>query len=163
LILEIQHEEPFFKCLTIGLLLPAMTTFAAADDAKDKAIKKDRKKIEGTWRIVDLVVNGRKAKEEDARKLTVVNGSDGTWTLLSEGKEISQGTSIFDPTQNPKTIDFMPTEGEAKGKRFIGIYELGKKARRLCFAPPGKERPAEFSSETGSGRVLVRFERVKDE
>ena len=35
--------------------------------------------------------------EEDAKKLTVVNGSDGTWNLRSEGKEISKGTSTIDP------------------------------------------------------------------
>lgn len=153
----------FLQCLIVGVLLPAMATIASADDDKDKAIKKDRKKIEGTWRIVDLVINGKKAKEEDVRKITVVNGSDGTWSLQSEGKEISKGTSIFDPTQKPKTINFMPTEGEAKGKQFLGIYKLGKKARRLCFAPAGKERPTRLSSEPGSGHVLVRFERVKDE
>jgi hypothetical protein len=37
--------------LAIGVLLPAI---AAAEDAKDEAIKRDRKLIEGTWRIVAL-------------------------------------------------------------------------------------------------------------
>lgn len=148
-----------FQFLIVVFLLPAV---ASADDAKDKAIKKDRKKIEGTWRAVALVVNGNKAKEEDARKITVVNGSDGTWSLRSEGKEISKGTSIFDPTQKPKCIDFTPTEGEGKGNQYLGIYKLGEQTRRLCFAPAGKERPTKFSSEPGSGHVLVMFERVKD-
>ena len=132
-----------------------------ADDAKDEAIKMDRKRIEGTWRIVALEVNGNKAKEEDAKKLTVVNGPDGTWSVRFEDKEISKGTSSFDPTQKPKTIDFTPTEGDARGKLHLGIYELGKDARRLCFAPSGQERPTEFSAEAGSGHVLVTFRRVK--
>jgi uncharacterized protein (TIGR03067 family) len=134
---------------------------AATDDAKEQGIKKDRKQIAGTWRIVALEVNGNKAKEEDAKKLTVVNGSDGTWSLLSEGKEISKGTSTFDPTKKPKTIDFTPTKGEGKGKEHLGIYQLGKKIRKMCFAPPGKERPTEFSSMPGSGHILVTFEREK--
>jgi len=154
-------KNRLFKCLFVGLLLPAIVTIAAADDAKNEAIKKDRKKIEGTWRIVALVVNGNKAKQEDARKLIVVNGSDGTWSLRSEDKEISRGTSTIDPTQNPKTIDFTPTNGEGNGKLHLGIYELGEETRRLCFAPPGKERPTEFSSATDSGHILVTFERVK--
>jgi hypothetical protein len=35
-----------------------MATTALADDTKDEAIKKDRKQIEGTWRVVGLEVNG---------------------------------------------------------------------------------------------------------
>jgi uncharacterized protein (TIGR03067 family) len=151
-----------FRFLVVGMMLIAGSgLLAATDDAKDQAIKKDRKQIAGTWRIVALEVNGNKAKEEDAKKLTVVNGSDGTWSLLSEGKEISKGTSKIDPTKKPKALDFMPTEGEGKGKEYLGIYQLGKKTRKMCFAPPGKERPTEFSSMSGSEHILVTFEREK--
>jgi uncharacterized protein (TIGR03067 family) len=148
----------FIGLSVIGLLLATIVT---ADDAKDEAIKKDRKQIEGTWRIVALEVNGNKANDDDAKKLSVVNGSDGTWTLLSEGKEISKGTSTFDPTKKPKSIDFTPTEGEGKGNQYLGIYELGATTRKMCFAPPGKERPTEFSSAPGSEIILVTFEREK--
>ena len=148
--------------LVVGGLLTAIAAIASAGDAKDKAIKKDHKQIEGTWRVVALEVDGNKVTDEDARKLTVVNGSDGTWSLRSEDKEMSKGTSTIDPTKKPKTIDFTITEGEGKGNQHLGIYELGKKTRRLCFASPGKERPTEFSSVSGSGHILVTFEREKD-
>jgi len=140
-----------------------MTTVATADGAKDEAIKKDRKRIKGTWRIVVLEINGKEAKEEDVKKLTVVNRSDGTWCVRSEGKAISKGISIFDPTQKPKTIDFTPTEGGDAGDQHLGIYELGDETRKLCFAPPGKERPREFTSAPGSEHILVVLERVKVE
>ena len=48
----------------------------------------------------------------DAKKLTVVNGSDDTWSLRSEGNEIRKVTSTINLTKKPKTIDFTPTEGE---------------------------------------------------
>lgn len=151
-------------CLFVfGVLFSATATTATAADAKDEAIAKDRKKIEGTWRIVALEVNGNQAKEEDAKKLTVINGSDGTWSLRSEGKEVSKGTSIFDPTQRPKAIDFTSTEGEGKGNKYLGIYEIGETTRKLCFAPPGEERPTEFSSAPGSKHILVEFQRETDE
>lgn len=104
-------------------------------------------------------MNGNKAGEEDARKLSVVNGSDGTWRLFSEGKEISKGTSTIDPTKKPKPLDFTTTEGE--GKQYLGIYELGEKTRKMCFVPPGKERPTEFTTTAGSEHILVTFEREK--
>jgi uncharacterized protein (TIGR03067 family) len=153
----------FPKFLVVGFLLSAIATIATADDAKDEAIKKDRKRIRGTWRVTALTVNGNKAKEEDTKKITVVNDAKGTWNVRSGNKEISKGTSIFDPTKKPKTIDFTPTEGEAKGDHFLGIYQLSKNTRKLCFAPTGKGRPTEFSSTPGSGHVLVVFERVKVE
>jgi uncharacterized protein (TIGR03067 family) len=152
-----------FGFLIVGLFLPATAPITGCDEAKNEAIRTDRKIIEGTWRIVALEVDGKKTNEEDARKLIVVNGSDGTWRLRSEEKEISQGTSVFDPTRKPKTIDFTSTVGEEKGKQHLGVYEIGEETRKLCFAPAGKERPTEFSSPSGSGHILVTFERVKFE
>ena len=154
--------KTYFSGLSVMALLLTTTAMFAADDAKDEAIKKDRKQIEGTWRVVALEVNGNKVSDEDAKKITVVNGPDGTWSLHSEGKEISKGTNSFDPTKKPKTIDFTPTEGEGKGNLYLGIYELGENARKLCFVPPGQDRPREFSSMPGSDHILVTFERVRD-
>ena len=154
-------RSSLFGSLVIGALLTAIGAIASADDAKDEAIKKDRKQIEGTWRVVALEVNGNKAMEEDAKKLMVVNGTDGTWSLHSEGNEVSKGTSTIDPMKKPKTIDFTPTEGEGKGKLHLGIYELGENTRKMCFAPAGKERPSELSSKPGSEHILVTFAREK--
>jgi uncharacterized protein (TIGR03067 family) len=150
-----------FGPLVVGVLLTAVATIALADDSKDQAITKDRKQIEGTWRVVALEIDGNKAMEDDAKKLAVVNGSDGAWSLRSEDKEISKGTSTIDPTKKPKTIDFTPTDGGGKDNQYRGIYELGENTRRLCFAPPEKERPTEFSSTPGSQHILVTFERPK--
>lgn len=143
----------------VALLAPPAPPKEAQGDANDGAIKKDRKQIAGTWRVVALEVNGNKANDEDAKKLMVVNGSDGTWSLLSEGREISKGTSSIDPLKQLRTIDFTPTDGEGKGNQYLGIYQLGEKTRKMCFAPPGKERPTEFSSMPGSEHILVTFER----
>jgi len=154
-------RSSFTRFWFLGALLMVIAAIACADDAKDEAIKKDRQQIEGTWRIVALEINGNKSNDEDAKKLTVVNGPDGTWSLLSEGKEISKGTNSFDPTKRPKTIDFTPTEGGGKDNLHLGIYELGEKTRKLCFAPPGKDRPTEFTSTPGSEHILVTFERER--
>jgi uncharacterized protein (TIGR03067 family) len=145
--------------ILVALLM--VTTPASADDPHDEALQQERKLIEGTWRIVALEINGNKLGNEDAKKITVVNGPDGAWSLLSEGKEVAQGTNLFYPTKKPKTIDFTITAGGGKGNVHRGIYGLGEKSRRLCFAPAGKDRPAEFSSTAGSEHILVTFEREK--
>ena len=130
-----------------------------AADTKEEAIKKDRKRIEGTWKVVALEVGGNKSSDEDARKLTVVNGADGSWSLRSEGREISQGTTVIDPLKQPHTIDFTPTSGGGKGNLHLGIYEVNENRRRLCFTPPGQARPTEFVSQPGTEQILVTFER----
>jgi uncharacterized protein (TIGR03067 family) len=150
-----------FVIPTIGFVLACLSFLSAAEDDKQAAIKRDRKKYEGSWRVVSLEINGNSAAEEDAKKLTVINKADGTWILQSNGEKITEGTSEIDPTQKPKTIDFMATEGDQKGKIVLGIYELSDDTRKLCYAPPGKDRPSEFSAPAGSGHTLVVFKREK--
>lgn len=156
-----------FTCLVfLGGL--ALASIVVAGDVKEEAIPeeailKDRKQIEGQWRIVTLVVDGNKASDEDAERLTVSNNVDGTWRLFSEGKEISRGTSTIDPTKKPKTLDFTVTEGEGKGNRYLGIYELGEQTRKMCFAPPEKERPSELTSRSGSQHICAIFARKEVE
>jgi len=150
-----------FGMPTIALPLVCFTFLAAAADEKHAAIKKDRKKYEGTWRVISLEANGNKSPEGDAKKITVVNKADGTWILQVDGEKITEGTSEIDPTQKPKTIDFMATEGDQKGKIALGIYELSDDTRKLCYAPPGKDRPSEFAAPADSGHTLVLFKREK--
>ena len=137
----------------------SLSAIASANDANDEAIRKDRNQIEGRWRVVTLVVNGSEVSEEDRKKITVVNRSDGTWSLISEGDVMSKGTSSIDPMKTPKTIDFTVTEGEGEGNQYFGIYELGEKTRKMCFAPPNEERPTEFMFTPGSKQVCIKFER----
>ena len=134
-------------------LLIAMTSLSAAGDDKDKAIKEDRKKYEGTWQVVSLEVDGKKTAEEDAKKITVVNERDGKWAIEVEGKVVARGTSEIDPTKKPKTVDLTVTEGDNKGQAALGIYEFKDDTRKVCLAPAGKERPTEFTSAAGSGHI----------
>ncbi len=159
---ESDMRYPYFQVLAVISMLACLGFLKAADDAKQDAIKKERKKYEGTWRVTSLEINGNQASEEDAKKITVVNKLDGVWILQVDGGKITEGTSEIDPTKSPKTIDFMETEGEKKGKPVLGIYELGEDTRKLCFGGPGKERPTDFSAPAGSGRTLVVFKREKN-
>lgn len=129
--------------------------------AGDDSIEKERKVYQGVWRVVALEVDGKEIPENDAKKLSVINKADGTWIIQSEDKEISSGKSDIDPTKKLKTIDFMPTLGAGSGNEYVGIYELQKDTRRICFGEKAKGRPTEFTAPAGSGHVLVKLERVK--
>jgi uncharacterized protein (TIGR03067 family) len=158
----INHVEMIMRMsisLVIGLSLSFSAFFALAGE---DAIEKERKNYQGVWKVVAFEVDGKEVDENNAKKLTFINETDGTWKIESEGKEISSGKSDIDPTKKPKTIDFMPTSGVFSGNEYVGIYELDKDTRRICFVEKTKERPTEFSSPAGSGRYLFKFERVKE-
>ena len=142
--------------LAVGVLLAALPAVAVS---KDEAIKQDRQQIKGTWKVVALTTNGNKAKAQDLAKLLVVNALDGSWILRSEDKVIGKGTSTLDPAQKPKAIDFTVTDGEGADMHYRGIYKIGKKNRRMCFAPPQQDRPTKFRSTSGSNHVLVTYQR----
>jgi uncharacterized protein (TIGR03067 family) len=151
-------------CLAAAFTLcVGFVAVGTADDATDAAIKKERKKYEGTWRVTSLQADGNQSREEDAQKITVKNGADGTWAIIVDDKEVAKGTSKIDPTKKPKTIDFTIEEGNNVGQTYLGIYEIDKDTRRLCYAVPGKDRPTEFSAQAGSGLTLVSFKREKKE
>src|SRR6266852_5961148 len=107
--------------LGVGLVFVGFGPLLAAGDAKGEAIKKDRKKFEGTWEVVSLGVDGNKAGEEDAKKITVINEADGKWTIEAEGKVVARGTSVIDPMKKPKTVDLTVTDGEDRGKTALGV------------------------------------------
>ena len=156
---------PFRAVAAAAAILSLVISIGAlAQDApgsKEEAIKKDHLAIEGTWQAVSVEVNGNAVDAESVRKITTDNGRDGEWTLLVEGKEVADGTSTIDPTVTPKTIDFKTTKGANAGQTTYGIYELTGKTRRICYAEPGRPRPADFSAPAGSGRILAVFERVE--
>lgn len=143
---------------SLFLVLALSAVFALAGD---DPIEKERKTYQGTWKVVAFEFDGKVVPENDAKKLIFINKADGSWAVQSEGKEISSGKSDIDPTKKPKTIDFMPTLGVFSGNEYVGIYELDKDRRQICYAEKAKGRPTEFSSVAGSGHVLIKFERVK--
>jgi uncharacterized protein (TIGR03067 family) len=148
--------------LGVGRLFVGFGSLLAAGDAKHEAIKKDRKKFEGTWQVVSLEVDGNKAGEADAKKITVINEADGKWAIEAGGKVVARGTSVIDPTRKPKTVGLTVTEGKDKGRTVLGIYEFsGDDTRKVCLATAGKGRPTEFAAPSGSGHILAVLKRVE--
>ena len=99
--------------------------------------------------------------DDDAKRIKLVIGADGSWSLKSEESEVTRGTSTIDPMKTPKTIDFTVTAGDDSGKQMLGVYEVGDDTLKFCVAPSGKQRPTEFSSTPGSEYILLTLERDK--
>jgi uncharacterized protein (TIGR03067 family) len=148
------------------LAVLAVVLAIAADDPKGDAVKAEMKKLEGTWKEVSFVVDGKKVPDDEGSTVTFIMKADGTWNM-KVGKEDSNGTFTIDPSKKPKTAAFVVLSGKYKGKTTLDIYELDGDTLKFCFVmvdtgkETTKERPSRFSSESGSGHSLSVLQRVK--
>ena len=130
---------------------------AGAADAETDAVRAARERYAGTWKVVAVESDGNRAPPGGV--IVVTNMPDGSWAMVVDGREASRGTSSMDPLATPAEIDIEITEGDGKGTKLLGIYEVTDARRRLCFRGEKGWRPREFSTASGSGAVLVEFER----
>jgi uncharacterized protein (TIGR03067 family) len=80
-------------------------------------------------------------------------------TVVVGGQVYLKAQIALDPTKKPRAIDYTLTEGENKGEKIQGIYELDGDTLKFCSASPGKERPTDFTAKEGSGRTLSVWKR----
>ena len=81
--------------LTTALLLMVVA------QAPDEAVKAEMKKMEGTWRGVSAISDGKRMPDERVKSVTTTIKSDGTWVIF-DGKEKLEGTFTVDPGKSPK-------------------------------------------------------------
>jgi len=147
--------------LAIGFLVSAQ---ARAQDSTDAAVKEERGKMTGTWKIVSQEINGKQTSDDQLQKYLVIFDANGNCTVRLDGDVIAKSKNKIDPSKTPKTIDQTFTlGGGGKGKTSFGIYELKDDTLKACFGDPedgptAKFRPTEFSSKEGT---LVVYERKK--
>lgn len=140
--------------LAVGLLIAA--------DAKDGAVKKDLEDLQGTWRLVSAERDGKKLSEEEVKKTKITFEGDAFVFPDASGIGTSpKGIIKVDPSKNPKWMDSKATT-DTKRTISLGIYEIAGDDYKVCFAPPGKDRPKQFSSKPGSGYILQVWKRHKE-
>lgn len=137
--------------LTVAVLLGSVH---GGDQDKELA------RLEGKYILVSGEADGKKLPDEDIDKSRLVLQGNKHRVRVGETKII--GTHSVDPTGRPKTIDAMDTEGPYKDKTVLGIYKIEGDTFSVCFAPPGKERPTEFTTTKGTGVIYHVWKRKKD-
>ena len=150
----------FRAVMLVAVAAPSAVALAAD---KEEAIRADRALLAGEWRVVSIEANGNTNADPVMAGVTIVNGLDGKWSLLANGKAIAEGTSVIDPTSSPKTIELKSSRGSvknARGTHYRGIYEVHETTRRICFVPADKPLPESFVGGRETGQILVTFERV---
>jgi len=115
--------------------------------------------FEGEWRMVSGVSNGVPMEESTVQWVRRKTIGDET-TIYAGPQVIAKMKFTADSSKSPKTIDYVNTGGANKGKHQEGIYDLGGKILKVCMAAPGAQRPKEFESKAGDGRMFTVWERT---
>jgi uncharacterized protein (TIGR03067 family) len=131
-----------------------------ADLSREDAVKKDMALLQGEWSLVEGERDGQSLPERLVKSGRRVAKGDSTVVTIG-GTNYMTATFTIDPTQSPKTIDYLLTEGRNKGKTQLGIYEIDGDTLKYCVAAVGLDRPTAFETKEGSGWSLVVWKREK--
>ena len=118
-------------------------------------------KLQETWTAARAQRDGKTADEVVGNRLSFAG--NGFRIQSRDGKLLYAGTVRVDPRAMPAAIDFEHSEGALKGKAWEGIYALDGDTLTVCDNAPNldKGRPAAFEATSGSGYVLITFERAR--
>jgi uncharacterized protein (TIGR03067 family) len=147
------------KCLcvvAVAFFVASSTLLGGEETGKDVL-----KKIQGTWKFVSKEMDGKKAPADEVAKLKITFVDD-KWAVRHDDKVVQAGTHKFDPSKKPGQVDAMVTEGEGKGSKMLGIYELKGDTMKVCFDPKGKDRPTTFTAKEGQFAATVQREKKKE-
>ncbi|MFL5240837.1 MAG: TIGR03067 domain-containing protein [Gemmataceae bacterium] len=140
------------------LVVSVMGLVGAAEPTTEDAAKKELEKLQGTWTMAALEVDGKPVPEEKLKSSTLTIKGE---KYIIKVKDDTHETIIkLDPKKKPKEIDMTFTEGANKDKVLKGIYELDGDTFKICRALlPDKDRPTEFGTWPDTGVFLVTWKR----
>jgi uncharacterized protein (TIGR03067 family) len=121
---------------------------------RELKMKTDLERLQGTWNIVALEMDGQKMPSEGAS--IAIKGKRFTTTAMGA---TYNGMVDVDESKSPKTFDLKFTAGPEKGNTSLGIYELDKDTWKICLTLTGKKRPQKFATAPGSGFALETLQR----
>jgi uncharacterized protein (TIGR03067 family) len=146
-----------YIALTVFVLVGA--TLMAGSEARQTAVEKDLKRLEGTWEAVGAVVDGVKQGPRKGKGHRLVIRAD-SYTLEASGKPFAKGTLKVDPSKKPPALDLIPSEGDTEGKTIPCIYEIKGDELRVCVGRIEQARPSEFDAKEGSKHMLNIYRRL---
>jgi uncharacterized protein (TIGR03067 family) len=136
-----------------SFLLTALATVAWADE-------KSLKELEGKYAVTHMEKVDKVAEQAkvDSVKLTIT-GDELVFTIAGKEESKERKAKIkADSSVTPHTIDIMPTDGDARGKTFPGIYKIEKNVVTLVFTEEG-DRPKDFKAEGKA--MLLKLKKMK--
>lgn len=121
------------------------------------------KQIEGEWKTVGIIYDGKPVKIEGMFVSTKTVFKDGKFKTWAGGKEFF-GDYKLNTEKDPMWIDVKYDDNTAKpfqGSSFRGLFKI--EDDKLTIVTNVQRRPRKLSAETSSLNMLVQYERIKEE
>jgi len=119
-------------------------------------MNKDIERLQGTWQIVDLELEGQKSPAMGA-KITI----QGNRFITTGMGPQYEGNLEVDEAESPKIINMVFDVGPEKGNTSLGIYEIENDTWKICLTSRGNNRPKKFATEPGTGHACEVLKREK--
>jgi len=145
-----------------SILLVLATNLVAVPDRviPPESSADELNRLEGTWALASGEKDGKSFSEDTVKAGRLILRRDSHEMKLDG--DAYKGKQVVDPRPDPKVFDFNDAEGPFKGNVARGIYKTDGDLLRICLAPPGKDRPKEFKTGSGTGSILCVWKRVKN-
>jgi uncharacterized protein (TIGR03067 family) len=125
--------------------------------AKERAIKAELEKLQGTWTLVSYEAQGQQVPNNDKRWTWTFTGNKwvGKRPKDDGGLEVEEGTlKIVDVSKTPKWFDVVYSSGPYKGTTYYAIIQVEGDTLKCCYnrdARPTAFGTKEGDNETGLG------------
>jgi uncharacterized protein (TIGR03067 family) len=128
--------------------------FLTAEALKYYAVRRDLQQLQGDWVLVSSEILNAPEPPDVVRtyRRTITDNTYVIYRRDRNGLQVIRGVITLDPSQTPKAVDVILTEGPGKGSKLLGIYKIEGDLHTVCVKQAG-ERPTDFDS--GQGSVLV--------
>lgn len=147
----------------VSVMTPGCSTSGLRDSTiQSAAAQRDYERLLGTWQLTRGVVNGKPVPASVARNtILITNHNTFRFPKASGVGTHPAGTFTVNPDTKPKHVDSIAEGGPRAGQVTRGIYEiLDTNHKRACWGQPGGPRPTEFTSPSGSGRILQYWKKI---
>ena len=147
--------------LLVGMALGSAVGQAPKDAPKDSPDAKETEKVQGEWKVTQLVYDG---KDMTAKIPLTFTFKGDTATVEGDGdtkKDYAKLKFKFDPSTTPKIVDVSVIGGMQADLKFEGIYEIKGDDLQLCLKVFVQDRPADFTAEANSNNALLKLKRQK--
>jgi len=114
--------------------------------AQPDAAAKELAKLEGTWALVAMEVDGKPVPPERLTSASLV--IRGNKYGLTSGNKLAEVEIALDASKTPHAIDMRFLDGPNKDRVGRGIYQRDGDKLKICRSlDPQDERPKDFKTE----------------
>jgi uncharacterized protein (TIGR03067 family) len=143
-------EAPLSRPFALAILAAALLPLSAGAFQANK----DQNRLQGKWtgHLMDGTGDRPSQRRGDIAEMLI---TAKTISAKDRQRSMGEGTYRLDSRPQPGYLDADGTEGQSRGRSYLGIYKFVGEQLHWCVANPGRPRPTEFRTRTGAQFLMI--------